>query len=380
MNSIQIYARIQELRAAQAAVPEDAENRAEQLMEIQGRISELTNQLGETLQAEEEARQAMVATSTVVGGTARPQSIAEMAFGPRAEFKGIEPGFRAAITIPSGPDMVDPAIPAFPDVPRGFADSLIQAPTSGAVTYLRRVSKTNGAAQWKDGDGAKAASSYEWEEATAPLTWIAHSAPIAKTQASDWGQLESIIRTEMMIGLSQAKSRDALVGTNTAGIVGVTNTEGVLEYTPATDGKEDDNVYDSIRRMFTRVMLTSGFIPTHVAVSPMVDEELDLLKAKDGHYLRIKNGSQVWSLQIVVDAGLTTIDETHVHNGAIVYAPVGATWYTKETDNVEIGLVNDQFVKNAYTLLAEGRNALAVRFPDAFCYCEDAIPKVALPS
>jgi hypothetical protein len=78
---------------------------------------------------------------------------------------------------------------------------------------------------------------------------------------------------------------------------------------------------------------------------------------------------------------MTVVDlATTSHYGALVYASVGATWYTKETDNVEIGLINAQFIQNAYTLLAEGRNALAVRFPDAFCYCADAITAVPLVS
>lgn len=374
MRSIALFNAIKAIKAQMTAVPADAENRAEQLFTMQGRIEALEEQLAEALAEEQDAREAFTATAQLVTGVSGPLNVAELAFGPRAQFQGIQPGFRAAVTIPAGPRVVDPTIPGFPDVPRGFADTLIQAPTEGAVTFLQRQTRTNGAAQWKDADGAKAESSYSWVEKTAPLTWIAHHSPIAKTQASDWGQLDAIIRSEMMLGLAQRKSQAALVGTNAAGIVGVTNTSGVLTYTQ----KSGDNVYDSIRRMATKVMLTSGFMPTHVAMSPQVKEELDLLKGEDGHYLAINVGDKVWSLEIVLDTGLTTVDATHTHQGAVVYAPVGATWYTKETDNVEIGLVNDQFIKNAYTLLAEGRNAMGVRFPDAFCYCADAIPAVAL--
>jgi len=313
----------------------------------------------------------------------------EQAFGSREAFKGVTAGFRAvitlpsrrALTIPSHPALVDQSVPAFADYPRGFADTLIQAPTEGSVTFLRRGVRTNAAAQWATGD--KAESSYTWTEATAPLTWIAHHTPISKTEASDWDQLDAIVRNEMMIGLAQAKSVAALVGTNAAGIVGVTNTAGVQPYTANTVADADgntDNVYDSIRRMATKVFLVSGFRPTHVAMSPQVKEKLDLLKGEDGHYLAITVGDRVWNLVIVEDTGLTTVDGGATHYGAIVYANIGATWYTKETDNVEIGLVDDQFINNAYTLLAEGRNALAVKYPDAFCYCEDAIPEVADPS
>jgi hypothetical protein len=363
-TSVEIFNEIRQLKSQQLAVPMDAEDRDAQLYRFDGRIEAMEAQLSDVLKAESEAREQFRGmTAPVVA-----QSITERAFGPRTQFKGLAPGFRAAVTIPAAPAKSDPTIPGFPDVPRGFADTLNQAGTEAAVTYLRRGTRTNGAAQWATGD--KAASAYTWTEHTAPLTWIAHHCPIAKTQASDYGQLDGIVRGEMMLGLAQAKSRDALVGANAAGITGITNTVGVQTYTEVTG----DNVYDSIRKMVTRVLLSSGFFPTHVAMSPQVKEELDLLKGTDGHYLVINVGNQVWSLEIVEDNGLTIVDELDTtHYGAIVYASVGATWYTKETDNVELGLVDDQFINNAYTLLAEGRNAMAVRFPDAFCYCEDAI-------
>jgi hypothetical protein len=374
MNSVAIFNAIRALQAEQASVPMDAEDREERLFRLDGRIEELQNQLADVLAAEEDARASFTTAAAVVGGT-RPLSLAEQAFGPRASFTGIQPGFKAAITIPAGPAVNDPTMPGFPDYPRGFADTLQQAPTSAAVQYLRRGARTNAAAEWST--GSKAESAYVWTEHTAPLTWIAHHAPVTKTQASDWGQLDSMIRGEMMIGLAQQRSHLALEGTNAAGIVGITNTVGIQTHSVASG----DNVYDAIRRMVTKIVVTSGFYPTHVAMSPQVKEELDLLKGDDEHYLVIKVGNQVWGLEIVEDNGMTVVDlATTSHYGALVYASVGATWYTKETDNVEIGLINAQFIQNAYTLLAEGRNALAVRFPDAFCYCADAITAVPLVS
>ena len=373
-SSIEIRNLIRAAQAEQAAIPADAENRAELMFTIQGRIQALEAELDHALDAEAEVR----ASLQVVGGTSLAgtvMSMGEMAFGPRAQFAGLQPGFRAAITIPARPAITDPTMPAFPDYPRGFVDTLQQAPTEASVQYLRRGARTNAAAQWAS--GSKAESAYVWTAHTAPLAWVAHHAPIEKTQASDWGQLDSMVRGEMMIGLQQAKSRDALVGANAAGITGITNTVGIQTHTVAGT----DNVYDAVRRAVTKVILVSGFYPTHIAVSPQVDEALDLLKDENKQYLVVKVGNRVWNLEIVQDNGLTIVDELDTtHYGFIVYASVGATWHTKETDNVEIGLVANQFVENAYTLLAEGRHALSVRFPDAFCYCEDAIPAVTADS
>lgn len=375
-SSVELFNEIRAMKAEQAAVPRDAEDYEAQVLRYDGRIEQAEAQLADVLKTEDEARAQFMTAGRVVSAQAQ-KSITEMAFGPRAEFKGVEPGFRAAVTVPSGPTVVDPNIPGFPDFPRGFVDTLPSATTSGAVAYLRRVARTNAAAQW-GGVSAKPESSYEWIDATAPLAYVAHHTPIAKAQASDWGQLDGLIRNELMLGLMQAKSTEALTGANAGGITGVLNTTGILTHEVATG----DNVYDAIRRMVTKVFITSGFRPTTVAMAPQVREQLDLLKSStDGHYLAINVGNTVWGLEVVEDNGLTFVDTAvppSAHYGMVVYASVGATWYTKEQDTVEIGLVNDQFVKNAYTLLAEGRHALAVRFPDAFCYCQDAIPAVAV--
>lgn len=358
-----IHAEIGRLKAEQAAIP-TRPNKAQEnkLFELQGRINALDNELASALRTE-------------AGASGRPvgrfgASLTERAFGPRASFKGLAPGFRAAITIPAGPAVADQNVPGFGDVPRGFADTLMQAPTESAITYLRRGARVNGAAQWSTGD--KASSSYTWTEHTAPLAWIAHHTPISKTQASDWNQLDNIVQNEMLLGLAQARSREALIGSNSSGIVGVLNTAGLQLHTVAVG----DNVYDAIRRAATKVLVNSGFAPTHVAVAPEVDETMDLLTATDGQYLQVKIDNRVWRLEVVVDAGLTVVDGDTTHYGFVVYSSSGAAIYTKETDNVQLGLVDDQFINNAYTLLAEGRHALAVRFPDAFCYCADAIDPV----
>ena len=369
-TSVQLWNEIRKLQDQQAAVPQNARDREERIFRLDGRIEELQNALSSALAAEDAGR--VMPDGRVVSGS-DPLNLTTQALGFRSSFTGIKPGFRSAITVPTGPNVVDPTVPAFADVPRSFADTITQAPTEGSVTYLRRGARINAAAQWSDGSG-KPESTFVWTEHSAPLAWVAHHVPVAKTQASDWGQLDAIIRGEMMLGLKQATARELLVGTNASGITGILNTVGIQTHTIAAT----DNLYDAIRRMVTKVYVTSGFRPTHVAMAPQVEEVLDLLKDDNKAYLQVKAAGKVWSLEVVTDAALAVHDEVagETHYGCLVYAAQGSTLYVKETDSIEIGLVDDQFINNAYTLLAEGRYAFAVRFPDAFCYCEDAIAAV----
>lgn len=369
-TSIELFNKIRTLQDRMDKYPQNAADRTEKLYTWSGQIDGLQDQLAEALASEQNAR---TTSSGHLVSHSDPQNITTQALGFRSEFTGIKPGFRAAITLPANPGVTDPTVPRFADLPRSFADTIQQGTTNGQVTYLRRGAKVNAAAQWADGSD-KPESTYVWTEHTAPLAWIAHHTPITKTEASDWAMLDTTIRGELMTGLAQAKSREVLTGANASGITGITNTVGIQTHTIAVG----DNAYDAIRRMATAVYVNSGFAPTHVAVSPLVDETLDLLKDDNKAYLQVKQGGRVWSLEVVVDAGLAVHDPAAgvTHHGMIVYSALGATLLTKEIDNVEMGLVDDQFINNAYTLLAEGRYALQVRFPDAFCYCEDAIAAV----
>lgn len=369
-SSIELFNKIRKIQDQMDKYPANAADRAEKLFTWSGQIDAMQDQLAEALAAEKGAR---TTSDGRLVSRSDPRNITTQALGFRSEFTGIKPGFRAAITVPSNPGVTDPTVPRFADLPRSFADTIQQGTTSGQVTYLRRGAKVNAAAQWADGSD-KPESTYVWTEHTAPLAWIAHHTPITKTEASDWSLLDTTIRGELMTGLAQAKSAAVLTGSNASGITGITNTVGIQTHTIAVG----DNAYDAIRRMATAVYVNSGFAPTHVAVSPLVDETLDLLKDDQKAYLQVKQGGRVWNLEVVVDAGLAIHDPAAgvTHHGMIVYSALGATLLTKEIDNVEMGLVDDQFINNAYTLLAEGRYALQVRFPDAFCYCEDAIAAV----
>jgi HK97 family phage major capsid protein len=372
MNPSDIRNKIRALMADQATAMSDEDLAAAN--QLQGQINAYNEMLDDALVAVENTIKGLHQVSS----NSAPKDLAEMFLGARNDFHGLALGTkniytmpRNAVTVPATPQITDPEFPGSVDTIRGFADTLAQAGTDGDVRYFRLTSSTNGAAQWS-GSGTKAESSYTWEPFVANLAWVAHHTPIAKESVSDYGQLEGIIRNELGLGLAQAKSRDALVGSNSSGIIGVLNTTGIQTYTTKTD----DNVYDSVRRMARLCRKNSGLIPTHVAMSSAVHEELDLLKGDDGHYLAININGQVWALKIVEDDYLEVADTTTpttTHEGAMVYANTGATWYTKETDNIEIGLVANQFIENAYTLLAEGRHALAVKYPKAFVYNKAAI-------
>ncbi len=165
--------------------------------------------------------------------------------------------------------------------------------------------------------------------------------------------------------LGEKENAKILNGSNSAGIVGVLNTPGIIEFDPA----EFDLVaavgglyYEAIRCMRTEVMKTARRVPTHVALHPDIKTAIDLYKTSTGLYQVLSDGV-IWGMVVVEDFEC---------DGILVYAPACAKKRPVHNITVELGYVNEQFIENELSLLAEKTTALQVVYPDAFCYASKA--------
>ena len=256
------------------------------------------------------------------------------------------------------------------EMPMGIIDVISKGTTDSNMEYMVPGTFTNGAKQWKPGD-EKGESGETWTTDAADLFTIAHWMPVSKHTAKHYGQLESIINNDLLYGL-KLKEADALLnlndGNNKKGILQKT---GIQKFTK----KAGENLYDSIRRMKTLSWTATGFIPTHVGLHPMLSEHLDLLKDGNGQYMRLNLDGKAWAMPIIEDVNLVTDASSNTKYGAIVFNANAATWYTSETDYLSVGLVDKQFIKNEYTILAEGEHLITVQRPKSFVYLADALGK-----
>ncbi len=227
-------------------------------------------------------------------------------------------------------------------------------------------SYTNGAKAWKKGE-TKGQTSFLWKKVSAQLETLAHYIPVTKLEMMDYGQLASLINTELLYGLRAKLAEAVVAGETEGGIIGITKADGVQKYT----AKTGDSLTDSVFKMANDVRLASGFIATHVAMHPYVSESIQLEKDKNGRYInQIVNG-KLFALSVVDDANLVTVGDSASTYGMAVYYNNAATVFTKHSDEVSIGLVNDQFVRNEYTILAEGTHGLKIARPNAFSVLAD---------
>lgn len=267
------------------------------------------------------------------------------------------------------PKKTDYSIPSnIIEMPMGVIDVISKGTTDANMEYMTPGKFTNNADEWTPGT-VKAESDESWGKDEATMFWLAHHMPVSRDTLSNYGQLQSILSNDMMTGL-RLKEANALLNLDSSDTKkGILKKEGIQKYT----AKAGDTLYDSVRRMKTLSWMETGIFPSHVAMHPMVTEHLDLMKDKNERYMLLTINGRMWGVPIVEDVNLVSGEKGSEKYGVLLFNSNAATWYTAQNDALQIGLVNDQFVRNEFTLLAEGKHLITVQRPKSFVYLEDAL-------
>lgn len=254
------------------------------------------------------------------------------------------------------------------DMPMGVIDVISKGTTDSNMEYMIPGKFTNNAAEWTPGT-VKAESDESWGKDEATMFWLAHSMPVSRDTLSNYGQLQAILSNDLMTGL-RLKEAAALLNLDSSDTKkGILKKTGIQKYA----AKQGDTLYDSVRRMKTMSWMETGIFPNYVAMHPLVTEHLDLMKDKNERYMMLTINGRMWGVPIVEDVNLVSGEEESQKYGVLLFNSNSATWYTAESDALQIGLVNDQFVRNEFTLLAEGKHLITVQRPKSFVYLEDAL-------
>jgi HK97 family phage major capsid protein len=355
----------------------------DEIMGYKGEIKALNSMLDDVLAEEDKIRKGGgVPLAAEPKAEKKVKSLAEMLMGARDEFKGLEmvkAGMKLDV-MDAAPDYGLPGIEKVDlNLPRqtyeympnfGFLDSLPTGTTDATIVKYFEADPeayTNSAATWKSGN-KKPTSEMGWTQKSAMVETIAHLMPVLEENLQDYGQLRSIIDNELMMGLRLVKAQKALNGDNSNGITGVLKNASIQKYTKVAK----DTLPDAIRKMKTDSFLNSNFMPTHIAVHPYVAENLELQKDANGRYMNVMVNGRLWALRVVEDLNLVSGSVGQEKYGVLVYWNGAATWLTRSTDSLAVGLVGEQFAYNEISIRAEGRHALKVTYPKSFVYLADA--------
>lgn len=240
--------------------------------------------------------------------------------------------------------------------------------SSDTVEYVRVTSKTNAAAPTAEATattgatGTKPESALGLEIVSTTVKTIAHWIPVTRRAIADSGQVRTLVDSFLMYGLKEEEEDQMLSGTGTG-----ENLTGILNSGPLTVGSvgtDLDAIVDAIRT----IRVTGRRRPNAAVFHPNDWYSTGFVLAKDsaGNYLIVNPSDDpqrqrpLWGLIPVVSEGMT---ENTVLVGEFRYAVL----WDREQASVQVGWINDQFVRNMLTLLAEERVAFGVLDPQAFC-------------
>ena len=140
---------------------------------------------------------------------------------------------------------------------------------------------------------------------------------------------------------------------------GFLNTSGIQ-----TQAKGEDSVPDAIHKTYTKIRVTGRAIPSHTIMHPTDWEGIRLLTTVDGIYIWGPPSDvapeRIWGVPIVQSDAISV--GTSLSGGFTDWC----MYFERRGIVVEIGFVDDQFIKGTQTIRASQRGAMVVWRPAAF--------------
>lgn len=246
--------------------------------------------------------------------------------------------------------------------------------TSNAIEYVREESVTGEAASQVAGQ-VKAELAVEYSLQSAPVRTIAGWMPIQNQQMDDWAQLRSLIDGRLRYKVQLQEERQIFYGSGAGvNLEGILNVNGIQDI--AANGRYSSSTHtliDVVRMGITDVFV-AGYTANAVAMDPRDWETILLEKGSDDRYVwavvTTDNGSRLWGVRVVEALGLTSTEAGEVGRREVLVGDfaMGAQLVDRMDLTVQVGLVDDQLIRNMRTILAEERIALPIYAPAAFAH------------
>lgn len=231
-----------------------------------------------------------------------------------------------------------------------------------SLEYVRETGFTNNAAIVAEG-ALKPSSDLKFDLVNTSAKVIAHWMKASRQILSDVSQLSSTIDQRLLYGLAYAEEQQILNGDGTG-----QNLNGIVPqataFAPAFTPDMETPI-DRIRLAMLQAALAE-FPATGSVLHPTDWATIELTKDTTGrHIIGNPQGTAqptLWGLPVVATQAMA---QGKFLAGAF---RLGAQLFDRWDARVETGYVDDDFIRNLVTILAEERLALAVYRPEAFIY------------
>jgi len=241
---------------------------------------------------------------------------------------------------------------------------------SNVVEWVRETAFTNAAAPTPEATvstgttGTKPESALTYQAQTTSVHTMAHWIPVTNNALNDAPQIRGIINSRLLLGLTLTLETQIVSGDGTGeNFTGILNA-GILNQALGTD-----STLDAIFKARTQVRVTGHARPNAIVMHPNNWQTARLSRensasATYGGYLMgppsMTGANTLWGLPVVESEAMT------VGTALVGDFAMGCTLFDREQSNIRVGLVNDNFIRNMQTILAELRAAFIVWRPTAF--------------
>lgn len=250
-------------------------------------------------------------------------------------------------------------------------DLIPRVPTeSDTVEYVKEDTFTNAAAATAEASattgtsGTKPESTLAYSVATSPVRTIPHWIPVTNRMLADAPAIRGLINGRLLLGCDLTLEAEIVTGAGTgehlSGILG-SGTNLIVSGT--------DSVLDRLFKGRTAVRVTGKGRPNACVLNPNDWQGIRLSRENAatgtlGNYLMGPPSQvgavSVWGMPVVESEVLTE------NTGLIGDFTMGCSLFDREQAAIRVGTIDDQFVRNMQTILAELRAAFVVFRPTMF--------------
>jgi HK97 family phage major capsid protein len=236
--------------------------------------------------------------------------------------------------------------------------------TSDSISYVAETTFTNSAAPVPQAtattgtSGTKPESTLIYTTQLAPVRTIAHWLPVTNRMLQDAPALRGIIDSRLLLGLNLTLESQIISGDGTGeNLLGLLNAAGINIQPRGTDNQQD-----AIFKGMTQVRVTGLSIPTAIALNPLDYQTIRLARenaatatAGAGSYIMgppsQPGPATLWGLPLAQSLGLPQGTSL---TGAF---DMDCMLFDREEGNIRVGYIDQQFVRNMQSILAELRAA-----------------------
>jgi hypothetical protein len=229
-----------------------------------------------------------------------------------------------------------------------------------AIHYVEETTFTNNAAGVAEGV-AKPASGLGLTRRTTAVEVIAHYINVTNQQLEDVPQVRSLIDDRLTFMLQLAEESALLTGDGSSpNLLGFYNKSGIN-----TQALGADNAPAAVMKGFNKIRTVGFAEPSGVIFHPTDWMNIRLLQTTIGSYLwgdpSTAGPERIWGVPVVQTVAATL--GSPLSGDYRLYSQIARRMGIR----VEVGLVNDDFIKNQQTIRAELREALLIYRAAAFC-------------